>query len=165
MKMRQQERTRIVQSLYIHHMLSNHSPPVFLKMESMKPIFHSPYKVHNSLVHCRGSTRYTKPNHDISKSTQVFFRVRKSLFQVIQNAQIVFPAFGKSSLLLRAESLTILNYYNIQEWTMFFLVKDGQCALSIFDHDPFLFANERIRFSQINQRSQISKKMCSCLNF
>ena len=63
MKMRQQERTRIVQSLYIHHMLSNHSPPVFLKMESMKPIFHSPYKVHNSLVHCRGSTRYTKPNH------------------------------------------------------------------------------------------------------
>ena len=41
MKMRQQERTRIVQSLYIHHMLSNHSPPVFLKMESMKPIFHS----------------------------------------------------------------------------------------------------------------------------
>ena len=122
-------------------------------MESMKLFSH---KVHNSLVHCRGSTRYTKPNHDISKSTQVFFRVRKSLFQVIQNAQIVFPAFGKSSLLLGAESLTILNYI-LQHMLGVQPIPEK--------HDPFLFANERIRLSQINQRSQISKKMCSCLNF
>ena len=134
-------------------MLSNHSPPVFLKMESMKLCFH---KLYNSTVEGQLDTQSQITVDAISKSTQVFFRVRKRLFQSIQNAQIVFPAFGKSSLLLGAESLTILNYI-LQH--MFGVQPIPE------KHDPFLFANERIRLSQINQRSQISKKMCSCLNF
>ena len=90
------------------------------------------------------------------KNFHFLLYISKNRLKQIKNPNLHDSPFGKSSLLLGAESLTILNYI-LQH--MFGVQPIPE------KHDPFLFANERIRLSQINQRSQISKKMCSCLNF